>query len=69
MYKHLPFQGPPKYTHIGLKINHLATLIQTLIFKRIINFFAEYWPKCSKIVFIKKSFKFIGKNGKKPQKL
>jgi hypothetical protein len=28
MYQHFPFQGPPKYTQIGIsgtKINHLAT--------------------------------------------
>jgi hypothetical protein len=32
MYQHFPFQGPPKYTKIGiigLKINHLATLVWT----------------------------------------
>jgi hypothetical protein len=31
MYQNFPFQGPPKYTQIGifgLKINHLATLCQ-----------------------------------------
>jgi hypothetical protein len=31
MYKHFPFQGPPKFTQIGifgLKINPLATLTQ-----------------------------------------
>jgi hypothetical protein len=29
MYQHFPFQGPPKFTHIGifgLKMYHLATL-------------------------------------------
>jgi hypothetical protein len=32
MYQHFPFQGPPKFTQIGifgLKINHLATLAET----------------------------------------
>jgi hypothetical protein len=31
--KHLPFEGPPKYTQIGvfgIKINHLATLVLTM---------------------------------------
>jgi hypothetical protein len=30
MYQHFPFQGPPKFTQIGifgLKTNHLATLL------------------------------------------
>jgi hypothetical protein len=30
IYQHFPFQGPPKFTKIGifgLKINHLATLV------------------------------------------
>jgi hypothetical protein len=30
--QHFPFEGPPKFTQIwifGLKINHLATLVQT----------------------------------------
>jgi uncharacterized protein YpbB len=33
IYLHFPFQGPPKLTQIGtfgLKINHLATLVQIL---------------------------------------
>jgi hypothetical protein len=33
MYQNLPSQEPPKFTQIGmfgLKINHLATLVQTL---------------------------------------
>jgi hypothetical protein len=32
-YQHFPYQGPPKYTQIGicgLKINHLATLVSTV---------------------------------------
>jgi hypothetical protein len=31
MNQHFPFQGPPKFTNIGifgLKINHLATLVR-----------------------------------------
>jgi hypothetical protein len=33
--QHFPFQGPPKFTHIGivdLKIYHLATLVETCFF-------------------------------------
>jgi hypothetical protein len=32
MYQHLPLHKPPKFTQIvifGLKINHLATLLET----------------------------------------
>jgi hypothetical protein len=34
IYQHFQFQGPPKYTQIGIlgmKINHLATLIRKKI--------------------------------------
>jgi hypothetical protein len=34
IYQHYPFQGPPKFTQIGifgLKINHLATLAQFIL--------------------------------------
>jgi hypothetical protein len=34
MYQHFPFQGPQKYTRIGIsgtKINHLATLLNTAL--------------------------------------
>jgi hypothetical protein len=33
IYQHFPFQGPPKYTQIGIlgmKIYHLATLFQMM---------------------------------------
>jgi hypothetical protein len=38
IYQHFPFQGPPEYTqsgNFGLKINHLATLMERAKFGRI----------------------------------
>jgi hypothetical protein len=37
IYQHVPFQGPPKYTQIGIfgmQIFHLATLMTTAVEKR-----------------------------------
>jgi hypothetical protein len=34
IYQHFPFQGPPNFTQIGIfgsKINHLATLLISII--------------------------------------
>jgi hypothetical protein len=51
IYQHLPLPDPPKFTQIwifGLKTNHLATLVWTIVYVHILKF--KLWKTVFEIV-------------------
>jgi hypothetical protein len=49
IYEHFPFQGPPKFTQIGIlgmKINHLATLLDFVLQMLLEDFLVGNFTTC-----------------------